>query len=505
MRRLALAVALASPLVACPEQRPAPPPRRPPQAVLAAGAGALPDVLTVPRPDRPEWFGLYLVGQKAGFTRTEVARELRDGREVLVGRAETLIRATVGGREVERRHQEERIWEARPGGRLLSFRAEWSGDGGARTVSGTCARGACRIVQVAAGTREERTLENVAETAELADGVRLAAARRGAVSGSQLDLEKLRVREVNASFVRRETIAGAGVAEEVSVVSESEPGDRLASEYRVADDGRIVEIRLGEAIVARPEPEETARRLDRVDLFALARVSLPRALPRDVPRTVVYRFRGLPPAFQKGDARQRFEGGPGGTTVLSVTARRPAAAAPAKDTPLERARAGAAAEDLAATPQVNWEVPEIGRLAREVAGGAKGAYEAARRLSDHVHERLEKAYGASHDRASDVLAAGKGDCTEHSVLLVALARALGIPARPVHGLVYAQYADGAHALYWHAWVEVRSAGEWIPLDPTFGQPVADATHVALGAGTQVDTVGLLGTLQVVGVEVREAK
>jgi len=507
MRRihLALAVALALPLAGCPEQRPTPTPRRPPQASLAAGAGALPDVLTVRRPDAPEWFGLYLVGKKAGFTHSELRREVRDGRDLLVANAETLIRATVGGRDVERRQEEERVWEARPGGRLLSFKGVWTGDGGDRTVTGTCDRGTCRALLVSGATRDERTIENVRETAELADGARLAAARRGAIVGGQLDLEKLRVREVREQFLRRETIAGAGVSEEVSVVSEAEPGDRIAAEYRVADDGRILEIRLGEAIVARPEPEETARRLDKIDLFALARVALPAPLPRDVPRTIVFRLKGLPPAFQKGDARQRFEKGPAGTTLLSVTARRPAAADPAKDTPLARARAGASPDDLAATPQVNWETPAIRALAREVAGSAKGTYEAARLLSGHVHDRLEKVYGASRDRASDVLEAGKGDCTEHTVLVVALARALGIPARPVHGLVYAQYGDGQNALYWHAWPEIRSAGEWIPLDPTFGQPVADATHVALGTDARADTVGLLGSLQVVGVEVREPK
>jgi transglutaminase-like putative cysteine protease len=85
---------------------------------------------------------------------------------------------------------------------------------------------------------------------------------------------------------------------------------------------------------------------------------------------------------------------------------------------------------------------------------------------------------------------------------VALARALEIPARQVHGLVYARYADGKDALYWHAWAEVFSAGEWIAIDPTFGQPVADATHVALGTGTQVDTIGLLGALKVESVEVK---
>ncbi len=505
MTRLVLVVALALPLVACPEQRPAPTPRRPPQAGLAAGAGALPDALTVARPDGPEWFGLYLVGKKAGWTRTHFRRELRDGKDLLVGRTETLIRATVGTREVERKQEEERTWEARPGGRLLSFRAAWAGDGGDRTVTGTCERSTCRAVLVSGSSREERTIDNVRETVELADAARLAAARRGAVIGTQLDLEKLRVREVRDTYVRRDTIAGAGVAEEVSVVSESEPGDRLAAEYRVSDDGRIVEIRLGEAVVARPEPEETARRLDKIDLFALARVALPRPLPREVPKTIVYRLSGLPPAFQKGDGRQRFEAGPKGTAVLVVSARRPAAADPAKDTPLERARAGASADDLAATPQVNFEAPGIRPLAKELTGGARGTYEAARKLSAAVHDRLEKVYGASSDRASDVLESGRGDCTEHTVLLVALARSIGIPARPVHGLVYADYGDGQPALYWHAWVEVRSAGEWIPLDPTFGQPVADATHLALGSGTQVDTVGLLGSLKVVGVEVRDGK
>ncbi len=505
MRRIALCLALLLPLSACPEQRPLPKPRpRAPQGALASGIGAV-DVLTVERPSGPEWFGLYIVGKKAGWSRVQLAREIRDGRDVLVGRGETLLRATVGGREVERRQEEERLYEARPGGRLLAFRAEWSGDGGSRIVTGTCERTVCKAVLEAGGAREERTVENVRDTADLADGVRLAAARRIAVSGGQLDLEKLRVREVKDAFLRRDRVAGAGVEEEVSVVAESEAGDRMAAEYKVADDGRIVEIRLGEAIVARPEPEEIAKRLDVIDLFALARVALPGPLPRDVPKTIVYRLQGLPPAFQKNDARQRFERGPGGTTLLTVSARRPAAADPAKDTPLAKASAGAAAEDLASTPQANSDAPEVARLARQVAGGARGSYEAARRLSDHVFRTLEKAYGASHDRASDVLAAGKGDCTEHAVLLVALARALGVPARGVHGLVYARYDDGQHALYWHAWAEVRSAGEWIPMDPTFGQPVADATHVALGGGIRVDTVGLLGALKVVGVEAKGGK
>ena len=48
---------------------------------------------------------------------------------------------------------------------------------------------------------------------------------------------------------------------------------------------------------------------------------------------------------------------------------------------------------------------------------------------------------------------------------------------------------------------MRSGDEWIAVDPTFDQAVADATHIVFGRGTQVDTVGLLGALQVVSADV----
>jgi transglutaminase-like putative cysteine protease len=506
MRILLLALAL---LAACPEPIQEDRPRaRPPGATLApaALAPAAVDVLTVKRPAEPEWLGLYLVGKKAGWTKESLTRELKDGKDVLVARSETLVRATVGGKTVQRSQREERIYEARSGGRLLAFHGAWAGDGGDRSVDGTCAAERCTAT-LRAGTDapQVKDLGPVGETADMANAVRLAAARRASLRGPQLDLDKLRVRDVETAFVRRERMAGAGVETEVSVVTEQEVGDRIAAEYRVSDEGRLVELRLGEAIVARPETEETARRLDRVDLFALSRVPLPQALPRAVPQAITYRMRGLPPSFYQPDARQRFAKGGPGETVLTVTARRPAAADPRKDTP--RAASGAKREDVEPTPQIDSDNPAVAALAKQVAGDVPGSYAAAVRLADHVYRRLEKVYGASHDRASDVLATGKGDCTEHALLFVALARALGIPARGVLGLVYAQYDDGVPALYWHAWAEVRSGGEWIAMDPIFGQPVADATHVALGGGarghflTQADAVGLLGTLRVVGVDV----
>ena len=141
LHRLAgVLAALALAVTGCPEQRESPRSRPAHPAASSLPAPRRSQTCSrCRRPTGPEWFGLYLVGKKAGFTKVQLARELRDGRDVLVGRSETLVRATVGGKTVERRQEEERVYEARTGGRLLAVRAVWSGDGGDRTVSGTCA------------------------------------------------------------------------------------------------------------------------------------------------------------------------------------------------------------------------------------------------------------------------------------------------------------------------------------------------------------------------------
>ena len=70
-----------------------------------------------------------------------------------------------------------------------------------------------------------------------------------------------------------------------------------------------------------------------------------------------------------------------------------------------------------------------------------------------------------------------GDCTEHTVLFIALARAAGIPARICSGVTFAK-----DAFYYHFWPEVY-VGTWVQMDPTLGQNIADATHIQLGGST----------------------
>lgn len=153
---------------------------------------------------------------------------------------------------------------------------------------------------------------------------------------------------------------------------------------------------------------------------------------------------------------------------------------------------GEPALELGATPLIQADDPRIVRVAREVAGGETDPVLVARKLSDWVYHALEKEVTLSVPSAVQVLEARRGDCNEHTALYIALARALGLPARTAVGVVY---LDGR--FFYHAWPEVWLDG-WVAMDPTFGQAPADASHLRFlvgGLARQVELIRLIGHLR----------
>ena len=94
----------------------------------------------------------------------------------------------------------------------------------------------------------------------------------------------------------------------------------------------------------------------------------------------------------------------------------------------------------------------------------------------------------------------RGDCNEHAVLYTALARAAGLPTRIAIGVVWSEELDG---FYYHAWPEVAIDGRWHWLDPTLGQPTADATHVKILNGGIESWSRLLPWLGKMQIEIEE--
>ena len=142
-------------------------------------------------------------------------------------------------------------------------------------------------------------------------------------------------------------------------------------------------------------------------------------------------------------------------------------------------------EYLRSTPYLQSSDPEIDALALDVAGKEQRAYYAAKRLQQWVYQNIDqKDLSLGFASAKETLASRQGDCTEHAVLLTALNRALGIPARVAVGLIYLPNGDSQLGRFvYHMWTEIylgnRFQGEWVPLDATTTQPMADATHIKL--------------------------
>ena len=163
-------------------------------------------------------------------------------------------------------------------------------------------------------------------------------------------------------------------------------------------------------------------------------------------------------------------------------------------------------EALGPEPLIQSDDPRIVRRARELtaarASWAQDPVEVARQLTRSVNGMLAKEVTFSIPNAVQVLETRRGDCNEHTVLYVALARALGLPARTAVGLVY---LDGA--FFYHAWPEVW-LGDWVAVDPTFGQTPADAAHIRFvvgGLAQQVEIVRLIGNLDIEVLERRMAE
>lgn len=125
-------------------------------------------------------------------------------------------------------------------------------------------------------------------------------------------------------------------------------------------------------------------------------------------------------------------------------------------------------------------------------------------VQNHIRDKhLSTAYAS----ASETARTGSGDCTEHAVLLAALLKARGIPARVCHGLVYVEQGGSAISgqaevdamgnvveaggptttgqFGWHMWSQAMINGHWHDLDATLHIPYS-VGHVLVGTSSMAD-------------------
>lgn len=438
------------------------------------------------------WYGLYLNDQKAGYSFDSLTVE-SDGSVVKIEDAK--FRISMGTIQQDMRLFLKRVYT--PNGDLLSIEQEMEDTGGPKKWEAKVEGDTLTLKTSMAGVKTEEkfpkpreSLKDILKQAELI--------RRGAV-GQDIEytvFEPMYKKEM--SGVSRiegvEERVFDGVVTKVYRIGSNIKEMGIRSTTYVAEDGTVLEDRIADILTMRLEPKEMAQ-----DTNYNNDVIISNAAPVDEPisnarsrKSLRLRIYGpLTDDHIFNSQRQQLERKDGyfefGRT-LNPLDDFAAAALPVTE--------ASVAEWMKPSLFVQSDDKRLIEKAKEILGDEKNALEASNKLSQWVYQNVRTTYSAQLTNALEVLDLMEGDCTEHSVLYIGLARAAGIPAREVAGLIYVD--DAKPGFYFHQWAEAW-VGEWIEVDPTFNQPIADVTHIKLAQGDlfeQAKLIPVIGRLRI---------
>lgn len=484
----------------------------------AGAAAALGCAVAVPAPAEAEapvaaaakgrvetWYEFMFHGKKVGFLYALDEPTTVDGKPAL----HTLRRSILTVRradQVIRMESDTDAW-SEPNGRPIRFVHVRNEGGAARRLEGERA-GDSFVVRVDVGgtlTEKKHPLTPDLVFSSALDATfktQLAVGKKK--SGLALLEEDGEIRPYTMAVIRKEG--------PLFVVEGEVAG--ITSIDRVRATGQTVKTvveRLG-AEFTEVSRDQALATVDPTDIFTAAHLRAGVRLPRtELLDELVVKLSGrsgrAPKVIEEG--RQQVSNRLKASVDLKVRAEK----APTVSVPLAAGRKDPKlAKYLSATPYEAIADERIVTAAKGAIGDTTDTWIAARRINAFVYAHIKnKSLAQAFSTATEALTAREGDCTEHAVLFSALAKSVGIPTRLITGLVYVARPDEGVFGY-HEWVEVRVGDRWIAMDPTFGQDLADVTHVKFSQGLSdadglreagVVAAELFGDLQLAVVEYTE--
>ena len=442
------------------------------------------------------WYGLYMNGQKAGYASSEI-RVGEDGVVVLIDDAS--FKLNMVGMKQDMRIYSKRTYSE--SGELLKIVSRVDDISGTNLFEATVQGESLILDSNVAGQNQRRTLPRPNESLE--DALK----RHELVSASpkvgevvhffmfepmyQLEIEgrseiagveERMLDGVNTTVYKVETVLDLMSIESTSFITES---------------GVVLEDEIGNGIITmRLEPEKIAKDVEYsndVIVSNAARIdsAIDNPRSREVlqlllrgPLKKVHLFNDERQSLTESEEDFAFEG-----RRISLD-RFNAARLPISDPEV--------AEWQKPTLFVQSDHERMIETAGRIVGDEDDAFKVARMLSDWVSDNVRSTFSARLTNSLEVLDNMEGDCTEHSMLFIGLARAAGLPAREVAGLIYVEAPQPG--FYFHQWATVW-VGKWIDVDPTFDQPIADATHIKLAEGDLFEQAKLLPIIGKIEIEV----
>ncbi len=420
---------------------------------------------------------MYIKKVKIGWMVDELKLGKYAGRDVLVSVSQIHTSVVTDGERSTTTEASTLYYDLEGEGAILAVDSVTKEDG-KETVRKAVRKGAgMHQVTTHGKRRTERALPMPKSTLRQSQAMEawLKAAKKGDTFlkwSSEFDREEINAEE-KFVFKERKSVVWGGARVPVFVVQSTIQGARLDNELLA--DGTQFTALLGGALTLKMEPEALAKKLDAkpMDLMATSAIVVDRDLgaAKKVEKLVL-RVDGLDGFDLPQSHRQRLRKGPEGLELEMARDHRVGRALPLRKKEREK--------HLKATARIQSEHEAIRVLARRIVGPERDPVKVATLLMRWVHRNLRQSYSDNADNALAVLDNRAGDCTEHTLLFVALARAAGLPAREVGGLAYVR---GAKPMFgWHAWAEVHDGQQWVSVDPTWDQVYVDATHIKFSEG-----------------------
>jgi hypothetical protein len=430
------------------------------------------------------WYGIYSQDKKMGYGHTKRTIEKDAVRETFT----MVLKLVSNDQKSEVSVVESLVFEAKPPHRLQSGESELF-DGKNRVRRRLQRQGErFEVVQEAGGEVTKRDHGPIDYT--LLDATSTERwIRRAPKAGASIPLKEFSLQELkldtgtNKVLAVKKAVVGGVPVTHYEIESETKL-ITLRSHYD--DKGRMLAGKFS-VFDLRLETEAQAKKTEYSDLFETAKVKIDRSLgsTRRV-RELVVEVTGLDGVVIEDGPRQRFTTGQEkGTGLLKLGK---------KYGKEMKASAKDIAEALEETLTYPITHPKIKALAATAVGDATTAEDKVKRLVEFVHQHIEGDRAPGLPNIHDLLQQRKGDCKSYALLFATLARAAGVPAREISGLIH--IGDDYKAFGGHAWNEVVLNGSWVPVDASWKETEVNATHISFGTQDQatkslLDAIGKL--------------
>ena len=443
-------------------------------------------------------YGNYMGGKKVGWDTDEIKLTKLNGVEVVSQVSESYFKALFGGNKTEVIDRTEVFYSLVGKGEILLIKSFHLENGAKKTRELNLQKGGLTMVTTTQNRLDEKKVskpkENLSMQMDLASWLKSKRTR-----GDVFDCFSTSVEEDDLNVPTRyiyKSKKNIQVTGRELMVHEVDQETHGAIFYSLLENnGRLHYGRMGKIIEYRLESNDVAKKLDNdlVDLIQISAVTLDKKLGDPV------KIKSLKLSFVADDDfdvpqshRQIISKGKDNNLIMEIK----------RDFIIKNGKALLPDErkrSLASSISTPADNPKIIALASKIVGDATTDFEKASRIVKWIFTNLEKTMAKNSDNAFDILDKKAGDCTEHTLLFVTLARAVGIPSREVGGIAY-MAGEKVPKMAWHAWAEFHDGKQWLTADPTWNQTLVDGTHIKFSEGsTDLKWLNILGglTLQVI--------